>query len=74
MNPCKKCGEVSLGKLVIFTETTFGHGDSGHITYVKCTNCDSTSASFSGYGLFDDKDLRKAQSDWNRNNPGPYDP
>ena len=79
MNKCKECGNQSLGHIVIFTETTFGHGDSGHETYVKCTNklpdgteCGNKTSSYSGYGFFEDTDLRKAQAEWNKNNPGPY--
>lgn len=65
MNPCKECGSNIN---TIITETSFGHGDSGHKTYVKC-NCGATSKEFSYWGFFRDEDLRSAQDDWNKNNP-----
>lgn len=69
MNNCNKCGEKSLSQITIFTETNFGQGDSTHKTYVKCKTCGNESASFGGYGFFNDKGLREAQADWNKNNP-----
>ncbi len=68
MNKCSKCGEMAYARLVIFTETTFGHGESFHKTYVKCTNCGNKSKEFGYYNWFRDEDLRKAQDSWNEEN------
>lgn len=68
MNKCINCGNNNYSTIVIHTETTFGHGDSSHRCYVKC-QCGNTTTSFSGYGLFSDKALREAQSEWNKQNP-----
>lgn len=69
MNPCKHCGNHSYDGLPIITETVFGHGDSTHTCYVECTQCKNSSEKFTGWGLFDDKTLRKAQASWNQLNP-----
>lgn len=67
MNQCIKCGNESYSTIVIYTETTFGHGDSSHKSYVKC-KCGNKSKESGGYGLFSDKALREAQSNWNTEN------
>jgi len=67
MNKCKKCGNSNYSTLVLFTESTFGHGDSTHKCYVKC-QCGNKSKEFTGWGLFEDKNLRLAQKDWNNDN------
>lgn len=76
MNQCSKCGNRSYSAIVIFTETTFGHGDSSHKTYVKCTHknidgveCGNRTEDVWGRDLFADADLRKAQALWNAQNP-----
>ncbi len=68
MNPCIRCGNKSWSDIVIFTETTFGQGDSTHKCYVKCGKCGAKSREFSDWGLFEDTTLRAAQLDWNDNN------
>ena len=65
MNPCKGCGTISLANIIIHTETTFGHGDSSHKTYVKCAVCGTQTVPTWGYGFFEDSDLRKVQEWWN---------
>lgn len=67
MNKCNKCGNINYSTLKIITETTFGHGDSTHVCYVKC-ECGNTSKKFSNYGLFSDNAFRSAQKDWNDQN------
>lgn len=62
-----KCWRAGTNDSVIVTETTFGHGDSSHVTYIHCKICGRISKRFEGWGFFDDKDLRKAQEDWNNN-------
>ncbi len=68
MNKCKKCKTADYSRLVIVTETTFGHGDSQHTTYVECKTCGNRSGSFTDHGFFEDRDLRKAQAHWNDQN------
>ena len=68
MNQCTKCGNQSYSRIIIYTETTFGHGDSGHKCYVRCIECGNASKEEFGYGLFDDKTFRKAQQNWNDEN------
>lgn len=68
MNTCKDCGNVNNSTIVIFTETTFGHGDSTHVCYVKCTQCGNTSKKETDWGLFSDKTFRAAQGNWNKEN------
>lgn len=68
MNKCKNCGNMNYSTLVIFTETTFGHGDSTHECYVKCTECGNRSKSVSGWGVFQADSFRSAQKNWNNEN------
>jgi hypothetical protein len=62
-----KCYNAGINNSKIITETSFGHGDSSHITYVKCFICGRKSKEFSNYGFFDDKSLRLAQENFNDN-------
>jgi len=70
MNKCKQCGHIHI---IIFTETTFGHGDSQHTCYAKCKQCGRRSEEFTDHNLCDDKTIRKAQASWNKLNPGIYE-
>lgn len=67
MNKCK-CGEVSYSNIVFVTEMTFGHGDSTHVTFVRCRTCGNKTSEHGGWGWHDDKDIRKAQDEWNQIN------
>lgn len=61
-----ECYRAGINESKIITETTFGHGDSTHITYVMCSICGKRSEEFGNYGLFENSSLRKAQENWNK--------
>jgi hypothetical protein len=60
-----KCSPAGINESIIYTETRFGHGDSSHVCYVKCSICNKSSRPFGNYGLFEPSSLREAQRDFN---------